>query len=131
LVAPDRGIDAGNQRLRAGALNIDDHPAVFAEPQVWRPPVQAHRIAPAGDVVAPPVALVLALDHDPAMDREDALPAAGAAGHDHDPRLRMLDCRRQVADHAAVPVAPVRRAAAKGQRAGAGKDGQQKYDEKG
>jgi len=42
----------------------------------------------------------------------------------------MLGRGRQMADHGAVPIAPMRRPAAKGQRAGAGKDGQQKNDEK-
>ena len=47
------------------------------------------------------------------------------------PRLRMLDRGRQLAGHAAIPVAPVRRAAAIGERACGGKHGQQEYDEKG
>ena len=47
-----------------------------AEPAaVRRPAVDAHRLAPADHVVAGPGRGVLGLEHDPAMDRENALPA--------------------------------------------------------
>src|SRR2546430_11006860 len=47
---------------------------------VRRPTVGAQRLAPADHVVAVPPGGVLGLEHDPAVDGENALPAAGAAG---------------------------------------------------
>ena len=112
LIALDRGLDPRDQRLGLCALEIHQHLAVLAEPQVGRPPVQPHRSPPAGDVVAAPGAVFLMLDDDPAMDRERALPAARAPRHHQNARFGM---RRGIAEPArdvAIPLAPVRGAAA-------------------
>ncbi len=108
MAASTRGISA----CAFGALDVGDDGAVRAEPQVRRPPVQPHRIAPAGDVIAPPGLFVLALDHDPAMHRDHALPAARAARHHQDAGVRMGRSGRQLARHGCGrnrPNAPGRR----------------------
>ena len=80
-VVRDRRLDLGDQRLGLRAAEVDQHPRGVAEPAaVRRPAVAAHRLAPADHVVAAPGGGVGRLEDDPAVDRENALPAAGAAG---------------------------------------------------
>src|SRR5262249_39883180 len=69
-----------NERRRRGSVYVDEHARGIAEPaSVRRPTVGAHRLAPADHVVAAPAAGVFGLEHDPAVDGENALPATGAA----------------------------------------------------
>src|SRR6202521_4876013 len=82
LIGLHRRLDPRDQLLRLGAGNVGDHRRPVAEPAaVRRPAVDAYRVAPAHHVEAGPPGRVLALDHDPAVHRDHALPAAGAAGH--------------------------------------------------
>src|SRR5262249_47733169 len=81
-----------------------------AEPTaVGGPPIAAHRLAPADHVKAAPGQRVLRLEHDPAVDREDALPAPGAASEDQEPRLACGGGRRQHARAGPVRIAKARR----------------------
>src|SRR6185436_10021217 len=70
------------------AADIGQHRRLIAVPAPVRiPAVAPHRIAPADHVVTGPGALVLALEHDPAVHRDHAFPASGAPGEDQKPRL--------------------------------------------
>src|SRR3954447_18382619 len=87
-VVRDRRFDSWNERGRLGAAHIDQHARDIAEPApVGCPTVVAHGLPPADYVVAAPSGGVLRLEHNPAVDCEYALPAAGAPGEHEEPGL--------------------------------------------
>src|SRR4029077_15983738 len=94
-----------------GSAHIDQHARDIAEPApVGRPTVVAHGLAPADHVVAAPGGGVFRLEHDPAMDGEYALPAAGASGEDEEPGLAVCCGLRKHAHARPVGVAEACRA---------------------
>src|SRR5262249_52980940 len=67
--------------------------------------VGAHRLAPAHYVIAAPAAGVFGLEHDPAVDGENAFPAAGAAGEYEESCIAVGVRRRQHADARPISIA--------------------------
>src|SRR5262249_9264308 len=99
-------LDLGNERRRLFAAHIDEDARHIAEPASVRvPTVAAHGLSPADHVVAAPAGGTLGLVNDPAVEGENALPAAGAAGQDEQTRLAVGARRRQHADARPVGVA--------------------------
>src|SRR5581483_862406 len=86
------------------------HARRVAEPASVRiPAIVAYRLAPADHVIAAPLRSAFGLEYDPAMDRENTLPAAGAPGENEQPRLALGARLRQHADAPPVGVAVARR----------------------
>src|SRR6516225_5687999 len=65
---------------------------------VGRPIILAHRVAPADHVEPAPARRAFRLEHDPAVNREDPAPMAGAAGEDQKPRFALGARRAEHAD---------------------------------
>src|SRR5438132_4094904 len=108
-IGRDRGLDLWNERRRRRSAHVDEHARSVAEPaSVRRPTVGAHRLAPADHVVTAPAGGVLGLEHDPAVDGENALPAASAAGEHEESRVAVGIRRRQHADARPIGVAEAR-----------------------
>src|SRR5262245_22642976 len=105
-ISRDRRLDLWNERRRRGSAHVDEHARGVAEPaSVRRPTVGAHRLAPAHHVVAAPAGGVFGLEHDPAVDGENAFPAAGAAGEYEESCIAVGVRRRQHADARPIRIA--------------------------
>src|SRR4030095_3282929 len=84
-VGRDPPLDLRDKSCGRRSPYVDQHARGIAEPaSVRRPTVGTHRLAPADHVVAAPAGSILGLEHDPAVDGEDALPAARAGGEDEE-----------------------------------------------
>src|SRR5207237_10538591 len=86
-------------------------------------------LRPADHIVAGPGGGARGLEDDPAMDRENALPASGAAGEDEEARLGVGGRRWQHADARPVGVAKARRAALAGIKRRVDREGKEKKGE--
>ena len=102
----DRRLDLGDERGGLRSAQVDENARRIAEPtRVRRPAIAAHRLTPADYVVAGPGCGILRLEHDPAMNRKNALPAPGMAGEDEQPCVPVSGRRWQHANARPVGLA--------------------------
>src|SRR5262249_21210780 len=72
--------DARDQFLGLRPGNVGKHNWLVAVPtSIHGPVVQTHRLSPAYDIITSPTRFVPPLKHDPAVNRENALPCARLA----------------------------------------------------
>ncbi len=105
-IGRDRGLDLRDQRGGLVCAHVDEDARRVAIPAPIRcPSVAAHRCSPADHVVTLPGRRIRALEHHPAVNGKDSLPASGAASEDEQPRVAIGARRRQHSDARPIGVA--------------------------